>query len=47
LEYRWLYSLSCLNFWTKVCLPEFFEIARRANAAEIRKTQEIAGRETE
>jgi hypothetical protein len=39
--------LSCLNFWTKVCLPEFFEITRRANTAEIRKTQEIAGRETE
>jgi hypothetical protein len=39
--------LSCLNFWMKVCLPEFFEITRRANAAEIRKTQEIAGRETE
>jgi hypothetical protein len=21
--------LSCLNFWTKVCLPEFFEITSR------------------
>jgi len=31
----------------KVCLPEFFEITRRANTAEIRKTQEIAGREPE
>jgi hypothetical protein len=39
--------LSCLNFWTKVCLLEFFEITRRANTGEIRKTQEIAGRETE
>jgi len=39
--------LSCLNFWTKVCLPEFFEITRRANTAEIRRTQEIAGREPE
>jgi len=39
--------LSCLNFWTKVCLPEFFEITRRANTAEIRKAQEIAGRKTE
>jgi hypothetical protein len=39
--------LSCLNFWTKVCLPEFLEITRRANTAEIRRTQEIAGRETE
>jgi hypothetical protein len=39
--------LSCLNFWTKVCLPEFFEITRRANPAKIRKTQEIAGTETE
>jgi hypothetical protein len=24
--------LSCLNFWTKVCLPEFFEITRRADS---------------
>jgi hypothetical protein len=24
--------LSSLNFWTSVCLPEFFEITRRANA---------------
>ena len=32
---------------SKVCLPEFFEITRRANTAEIRKTQEIAGREPE
>jgi hypothetical protein len=40
-------GLSCLNFWTNVYLPEFFEITRRANTAEIRKTQEIAGRETE
>jgi hypothetical protein len=39
--------LSCLNFWTKVCLPEFFEITRRANTAEIRKTQEIAGTKTD
>jgi hypothetical protein len=39
--------LSRLNFWMKVCLPEFFEITRRANTAEIRKTQEIAGRKTD
>jgi hypothetical protein len=39
-------GLSCLNFWTNVSLPEFFEITRRASTAEIRKTQEIAGRET-
>jgi hypothetical protein len=39
--------LSCLNFWTKVCLPEFFEITRRANTAEIKKTQEISGKKTE
>ena len=32
---------------SKVCLPEFFEITRRANTAEIRKTQEIAGRKTD
>jgi hypothetical protein len=35
--------LSCLNFWTKVCLPEFFEIIAaptRPKSEEPRKSRE-------
>jgi hypothetical protein len=38
---------STSNFWTKGLSARVFEIASHANTAEIRKTQEIAGRETE
>jgi hypothetical protein len=47
LEYRWLYPFVMSQFLDEGLLPEFFEITRRANTAEIRKTQEIAGRKTE
>jgi hypothetical protein len=48
LEYRWLYPFVMTQFLDEgpVC-QEFFEITRRANTAEIRKTQEIAGRKTD
>jgi hypothetical protein len=29
-------GLSCLNFWTNVCLPEFFEITRRQSGEPAR-----------
>ena len=38
-EYRWLYPIVMSQFLD--------ERLRRANTAEIRKTQEIAGRKTE
>jgi hypothetical protein len=47
LEYRWLYPFVMSQFLDEGLSARFFEITRRANAAEIRKTQEIAGRETE
>jgi hypothetical protein len=46
-EYRWLYPFVMSQFLDEGLSARFFEITRRANAAEIRKTQEIAGRETE